>query len=105
MKRRGRKRSGKGKYSAVSNKVCWVSGAVQINYHSLGQGWVRYLVQYEEVKVEVLMVDEIMKLPNRCPDGKHLHLGINVQTMALLCLLSLWPQLKNINPLQAAGVE
>lgn len=92
------KRGGKGKYPAVSNKVCWESGAVQINHHSLGQRWVRYLVQYEEVKVqgEKVKAGEIMKLPNWCPDGRHLHLGINVQTMAPRCS-SLRPQLKNIS--------
>lgn len=48
-------------------------------------------MQQEEVKVEMLAAGEILKLPNECPDGRHLHLGINVQTMAVLCLLSLRP--------------
>lgn len=43
----------------------------------------------------MLVAGDIMKLPNECPDGRHLHLGFDVQTIAVLCLLSPRPQLKN----------
>lgn len=57
------------------------------------------------------MAGEIIKLPNGCPDGRHLHLSINVQTMHIkthpvfLITEASVEKYLPLNPLQAAVVE